>query len=180
MTDWITNLNQEVLLPQHVRLVGGYPEPFYKAPTGKSPAEIRFTRDYERSALHELAHWCIAGESRRRQDDYGYWYEPDGRSGNQQQLFFAVEVKPQALEKHFCDALAIPFDVSVDNLDHNDIEGTETFRNNVEAQYIQYTASGMPERASVIYRCLQQWQQGQGRQEVHNTQGEIPWQCQKN
>ncbi len=162
MTDWIAHLNREVMLPRHTRLVGGFPEPFYQAPSGEIPAEVQFTKDYERSALHELAHWCIAGAARRNCDDFGYWYEPDGRSGSQQQLFFKVEVKPQALERHFCDALGIPFDVSVDNLGNIDVDGVETFRHDVGRQYSHYTSTGLPERASVIYRCLQQWRAGAG------------------
>ncbi len=50
------------------------------------------------SALHEIAHWCIAGENRCQQVDYGYWYEPNGRSEERQFEFEKVEVKPQALE----------------------------------------------------------------------------------
>jgi len=180
MIHWIDHLNCEVLLPRNTRLAGGFPEPFYKAPSGDAPAEVQFTRNYQRSALHELAHWCIAGDSRRLHDDYGYWYEPDGRSSEQQKLFFKVEVKPQAIEKHFCEALSIPFDVSLDNLDNNVIDGLEAFRNNVERQYTHYTTTGLPERASVIYKCLQQWMLEQGRQEQSNKQGEDQWQCQKN
>ena len=162
MIDWIEYLNREVMPALQTRLVGGFPEPFYQAPSGKAPAEVQFTRDYERSALHELAHWCIAGAARRLHDDYGYWYEPDGRTGSQQQLFFKVEVKPQALERHFCDALDIAFDVSVDNLENIDIDGVETFKRDVERQYTHYASTGLPERASVIYQCLQQWRQAQG------------------
>ena len=162
MIDWIEHLNREVMPALQIRLVGGFPEPFYQAPSGKVSAEVQFTRDYERSALHELAHWCIAGAARRLHDDYGYWYEPDGRTGSQQQLFFKVEVKPQALEKHFCDALGIAFDVSVDNLENVDIDGVETFKRDVERQYTHYASTGLPERASVIYQCLQQWRQTLG------------------
>ena len=170
MTDWIEHLNREVMLPRHTRLAGGFPEPFYRAAAKDALAEIQFAHDHERSALHELAHWCIAGAARRQRDDYGYWYEPDGRTGSQQQLFFQVEVKPQALEKHFCAALGIPFDVSVDNLGNTELEGIATFRHAVEQQYSHYAATGLPERASVIYRCLQQWQQAQGRQGQPNKQ----------
>lgn len=38
------------------------------------------------------------GEKRRQLVDFGYWYAPDGRSAEQQELFQAVEVKPQAME----------------------------------------------------------------------------------
>lgn len=162
MTDWFEHLNNKVLLGHGTRLVGGFSEPFYKAPTGDSLAEVQFTRDYERSALHELAHWCIAGEARRRMDDYGYWYEPDGRTDRQQARFFAVEVKPQALEKHFCNALNIPFGISVDNLGNTGVDGIDEFKTGVNRQFALYATTGLPERASVIYDCLYQWKQFQG------------------
>jgi hypothetical protein len=159
MTDWQEHLNKEILLAHNTWLVGGFSEPFYKAAAGSSLSEVQFTRDYERSALHELAHWCIAGEARRRMDDYGYWYEPDGRTDRQQAQFFEVEVKPQALEKHFCHALDLPFGVSVDNLGNTAVDGIDEFKACVDRQYALYAAIGLPERASVIYDCLHQWKQ---------------------
>ena len=57
-------------------LEGGADEPVYRP---GNPHRICYTRDYFRSALHEIAHWCVAGPRRRRLDDYGYWYAPDGR-----------------------------------------------------------------------------------------------------
>lgn len=95
------------------QLVGGFDEPFYQA----DPAQIQFRLDYPRSALHEVAHWCVAGPERRRQDDYGYWYAPDGRDAQQQALFERVEVRPQALEALFCEACGLEFSPSLDNLD---------------------------------------------------------------
>src|SRR3546814_2809228 len=56
-----------------------------------------------RRASDLVAHWCLAGAARRRQDDYGYWYAADGRDLEQQHLFEQVEVKPQALELLFSD-----------------------------------------------------------------------------
>lgn len=95
------------------RLVGGFDEPFYQA---GPPAQIQFRADYPRSALHEVAHWCVAGTERRKLDDYGYWYAPDGRNAAQQKAFEQVEVRPQALESLFCAALGIDFSPSLDNL----------------------------------------------------------------
>jgi elongation factor P hydroxylase len=151
MTDWLAQLNNEVLLAHNARLVGGFSEPFYKTAAGSSLAEVQFTRDYERSALHELAHWCIAGEARRRIDDYGYWYEPDGRTDRQQARFFEVEVKPQALD--------LPFEASVDNLGNTAVDGIDEFKARVDRQCALYAATGLPERAYVIYDCLHQWKQ---------------------
>jgi elongation factor P hydroxylase len=75
-----------------------------------------YREDYFASALHEVAHWCIAGEQRRQQLDFGYWYAPDGRSPEQQGAFEAVEYKPQALEWFFSLACGYRFRLSADNL----------------------------------------------------------------
>ncbi|MBZ2187511.1 elongation factor P hydroxylase [Alcanivorax sp. JB21] len=95
-------------------LCGGAEEPLYQP---GAPHRIVYTRDYFRSALHEVAHWCVAGEKRRQLPDYGYWYAPDGRDAVQQQAFEQVEVRPQALELLFCEACGHPFSVSLDNLE---------------------------------------------------------------
>lgn len=99
------------------RLQGGAEEPLYQpAASGDDWHRIVYAHDYFRSALHEIAHWCVAGEARRRQLDYGYWYAPDGRDAEQQRTFMTVEVAPQALELLFCAASGHPFRVSLDNL----------------------------------------------------------------
>jgi elongation factor P hydroxylase len=67
MRRWLNALNDSVLHHYRTRIIGGFAEPFYKAASGDAFAEIRFTHDYERSALHELGHWCVAGEQRREQ-----------------------------------------------------------------------------------------------------------------
>ena len=95
-------------------LCGGAEEPLYQP---GAPHRIVYTRDYFRSALHEVAHWCVAGEKRRQLPDYGYWYAPDGRDAAQQRAFEQVEVRPQALELLFCEACGHPFSVSLDNLE---------------------------------------------------------------
>ena len=77
---------------------------------------IIFARGFYASAMHEIAHWCLAGDERRQQLDYGYWYAPDGRTVSQQQLFESVEVKPQALEWIFSKSCGHRFRVSADNL----------------------------------------------------------------
>lgn len=99
----------------NTRLVGGFGEPLYlPAVTGK-PAEIRFREDFVASALHEVAHWCIAGPGRREQLDFGYFYEPERREPDQQMRFERFEVKPQALEWIFSSAAGLPFRLSRDN-----------------------------------------------------------------
>ena len=150
MRPWLDDLNREVLARYDTVIQGGFEEPLYRAPVDGRPAEIRFTHDFERSALHELAHWCIAGKARRLQDDYGYWYAPDGRDPAQQQLFYRVEVRPQAIEKHFCQALGLPFEVSTDNLDNPGCAGLAEFRRNVDARFADFAADGLPPRAAEI------------------------------
>jgi elongation factor P hydroxylase len=165
MVKWVEHLNGTVLINHGTRLTGGYSEPYYKAPGTTSLAEVQFTRDYERSALHELGHWCVAGKQRRLLNDYDYWYIPDGRSDEQQRLFFAVEVKPQAVEKYFCTALALPFVISVDNLGNHPQTGVNEFNDRVNEQYCRYQVEGFPSRATEIFTCMQQWysrQTGQG------------------
>ena len=157
MIKWIEHLNDSVLHHHGVRLIGGYPEPFYKAAEPGLLAEVQFTRDYERSALHELGHWCIAGKQRRLLNDYGYWYVPDGRTDEQQRLFYTVEARPQAVEKHFCSALELPFEVSADNLGNYSRADMDAFSGRVDEQYRLYQSTGFPHRATDIYECLRQW-----------------------
>jgi hypothetical protein len=154
---WVAYLNDRVLHRYNTRLNGGFPEPYYKASQAGMPAEVQFTRDYERSALHELGHWCIAGQQRRRMNDYGYWYVPDGRSEAQQLLFYSVEIRPQAVEKHFCVALALPFEVSADNLGNHSRTDRDQFSHRVDEQYQRYRSEGFPPRATEICDCLRQW-----------------------
>lgn len=104
---------QVFLAAYDTRLEGGADEPVYLP---GAPNRILYTRDYFRSALHEVAHWCVAGAERRTREDYGYWYAPDGRDAAQQADFLHVEVVPQALELLFCAACGHDFRVSLDNL----------------------------------------------------------------
>lgn len=97
-------------------LVANADEPLYIPATKNRAAEIHFRKNYYSSALHEIAHWCIAGKERRTQVDYGYWYIADGRNHKQQQAFFDAEVKPQSLEWLFSTACGYPFSISVDNI----------------------------------------------------------------
>lgn len=121
----------------HTLLQGGVDEPFYLPPAPPEPAKILFTRDYFASALHEVAHWCVAGEDRRRVADYGYWYAPDGRSAAQQAEFERVEIKPQALEWLFSSACGTPFRVSADNLTSG-LGASVEFRDAIAAQARRY------------------------------------------
>lgn len=97
-------------------LIGGADEPFYRAAaTAQDEHHLYYRGDYPASALHEIAHWCIAGEQRRQRDDFGYWYEPGERCAERQRQFEAAEVAPQALEWLFARACGRSFQLSVDN-----------------------------------------------------------------
>lgn len=124
----------------------------------------------------EQSHWCIAGEQRRQLEDFGYWYEPDGRNHAQQEKFLSVEVKPQALEKIFSQAAAYPFQVSLDNLlavdeqFHNSVNGilavekskqqVEKFTAAVDEQVEKYFLNGLPLRAQTFKQALENFYQG--------------------
>lgn len=131
----------------NTRLQGSGDEPVY-LPLDASCAwhRVVFTRDYYASALHEIAHWCIAGEGRRKLVDYGYWYAPDGRTASQQKAFEQVEVYPQALEWIFSEACGYRFRVSVDNLTQNLGAGTD-FIDAVAQRARLLCRKGLPGRA---------------------------------
>ncbi len=145
--DLVRIFNHCFLSRYNTELCGHAPEPFYTPATETHPARIDYRDDYFASALHEIAHWCIAGEQRRLLEDYGYWYEPDGRSQAQQQLFESVEIKPQAMEWIFSLCCRAPFYLSVDNL-NNSVGFSQTFKDNVYQQAIVYLEQGLPERAA--------------------------------
>jgi elongation factor P hydroxylase len=136
------------------RLVGGGEEPLYRPADAEIDYhQIVFRSDYAASALHEAAHWCIAGEQRRLLVDYGYWYEPDGRGVEQQRIFESVEAKPQALEWLFSVAAGRQFRVSVDNLDGDEIDPFP-FRLAVWQNVRRYLAFGLPPRAAQFCQAL--------------------------
>jgi elongation factor P hydroxylase len=102
----------------NTQLIGGAQEPLYQPAAIAGQLHSLFYReDFFASALHEVAHWCIAGEARRQQLDFGYWYAPEGRSPEQQKAFETAEIKPQALEWYFSTACGYRFQISVDNFD---------------------------------------------------------------
>jgi len=139
-------------------LVGGADEPLYQPATGDcSSHRIFYREDYFSSALHEIAHWCIAGEARRQLVDFGYWYNPDGRTLGQQRAFEQVEVKPQALEWLFSVAAGIKFTVSADNLSASDataVAPSTEFMAALTAQALLYCGRGLPQRPAQFVRVL--------------------------
>jgi elongation factor P hydroxylase len=136
-------------------LVSGYREPIYFPAQNSTPARVCFREDFASSALHEAAHWCIAGEKRRQLVDFGYWYEPDGRTGMQQKEFEQVEVKPQALEWLFSLAAGICFQVSVDNLAGEQTD-TSSFKQAVYTEAQSMINNSLPKRAQIFLDALRQ------------------------
>ena len=115
--DIITIFNHTFYSSLNTKLVSGNEEPLYQpADEHIDFHQIIFAHGYFSSALHELAHWLVAGEKRRRRVDYGYWYEPDGRTQQQQAEFEKVEILPQAIEWALAVSCGVKFDVSSDNL----------------------------------------------------------------
>lgn len=140
-------------------LIKGGIEPEY-IPSGNDNNchQVIFTQDYFSSALHEIAHWCVAGFNRRKLYDYGYWYTPDGRNEQQQKNFERVEVKPQALEWLFSQACGISFRLSVDNLEAC-LGASDEFKLAIVNQAHQYCTLGVNDRAGNFINALCQYYQ---------------------
>jgi elongation factor P hydroxylase len=138
----------------NTRLVKGNDEPVYiPANADQSYHAIYFAHGFFSSALHECAHWFIAGPERRLQEDYGYWYAPDGRNAEQQLLFQTVEIKPQAIESILSESAGHPFQISVDNLSGEPYD-TENFKTAVFQQAEVYRLQGLPKRAERFRQAL--------------------------
>jgi elongation factor P hydroxylase len=137
-------------------LIGGAVEPLYLPPSPSAHAEIRYTRDYAQSALHELAHWCIAGPERRQRPDYGYWYQPPPRDAVARARFFVVESRAQGLELLLARAAGVRFHVSVDD------PGAESgdFAARVEAAARAWLAGTLARRTREVLAALNpRWRQ---------------------
>ncbi|QRN05132.1 diaminobutyrate-2-oxoglutarate aminotransferase [Legionella sp. MW5194] len=152
--DLITLFNHCFAASYNTRLVKGEEEPIYLPADNERPWHaIVFAHGFFSSALHECAHWLIAGAERRLQVDFGYWYVPDGRNEEQQQLFQQVEVKPQAMEWILSMAAGCRFRLSLDNLNGapTDYQG---FKEAVYQQALRYCRQGLPPRAARFRQAL--------------------------
>jgi elongation factor P hydroxylase len=137
------------------RLVRGGEEPLYLPADAAVPYHrVIFARGFYASALHEIGHWCIAGERRRQREDYGYWYLPEGRDAEQQRDFESVEVAPQALELLFSRACRRSFHVSVDNLGGTTEVDRAAFLARVQARAARFEREGLPPRAAAMRWAL--------------------------
>ncbi len=152
--DLITIFGDTFYKQYNTRLVKGGDEPLYlPAYDHCSYHQIIFARGYYASAFHEIAHWCQAGEARRLQEDFGYWYIPDGRNEQQQKKFEQVEIIPQAIEWAFNVAAQKKFHVSSDNLDGFQAD-TAGFKEKVFLQVQIFLERGFPHRATQFIEAL--------------------------
>ena len=152
--DLITIFNQCFEQEFNTQLVKGGDEPLYLPADENRPYHaIFFARGFFSSALHECAHWLIAGEKRRLQVDFGYWYVPDGRTTEEQTLFQAAEVKPQAMEWILSKAAGYPFRLSIDNLSGEESDAS-AFILAVHTQVKTYCERGLSPRAKRFYDAL--------------------------
>jgi elongation factor P hydroxylase len=157
--DLIELFNQTFAQSENTVLVKGEDEPIYiPAKTAQDKHQIVFAHGYFSSALHEIAHWCIAGKKRRLLEDYGYWYCPDGRNQTQQTEFEKVEIKPQAIEWALSCAANKKFRVSTDNLNGAPVD-TLSFQEAVKIQANNYLVTGFPKRALLFMKVLQNFYQ---------------------
>lgn len=142
---------------ENTRLIKGDDEPVYLPANQETPFhQVVFAHGFYASALHEIAHWCIAGKKRRQLTDYGYWYCPDGRDASQQAEFEKVEVKPQAIEWAFSQAAGFDFKVSTDNLDGVEPDRA-SFEKSVSEQLFLYQQTLFPPRAEQFISALSQF-----------------------
>lgn len=131
-------------------LITGEDEPVYlPADTQNKQHRIVFAHGFYASALHEIAHWLVAGEQRRLLVDYGYWYEPDGRDAKLQAEFEKVEITPQAIEWALAASCGFKFDVSVDNLSDISIDRL-SFKHKVHDRVMNYLQNGFSERTILL------------------------------
>lgn len=141
---------------EKTRLVGGAPEPLYlPATAGQPEARLFYREDFFASALHETAHWCIAGVQRRARKDFGYWYVPQGRGPAEQAAFLQVEARPQALEWCFSAACGYDFRLSLDNLaTPENADQAAAFAQRVVAEARRFQRDGLPQRAARFFAAL--------------------------
>ena len=145
--------NRQFQASHQTRLVGAGSEPLYlPATAAHSWHQIIFRADYAASALHEVAHWCLAGARRRQLEDYGYWYQAD-RDFDRQQQFEQVEGKPQALEWIFSQAAGLPFRLSSDNFDAANLDRPRQ-QAWVRDQARGLISQGLPVRARQVAQAL--------------------------
>ena len=140
-----------VFVDHKVVMNGGHAEPLY-IPSVRI-AEIQYRQDYTASALHEAAHWCIAGQGRRRLKDYGYFYSPPPRTQVDSVRFEAAEVEAQSMELLFSEAAGLLFQPSTDAVDAP-TNGLDKFGHRILIRARERRRLGLPERAEKFMTAL--------------------------
>jgi hypothetical protein len=143
--------DEPIYLPAHHTDIGIPAKPY---------AQVVFAHGFYASALHEIAHWCLAGEQRRTLVDFGYWYCPDGRTAEQQAKFQQVEIKPQAIEWALCISAGFSFNVSCDNISGDEFgqqPDRHQFQKTIFKQVKAYLEEGFPKRAQQLMHRLAQF-----------------------
>ena len=137
------------------RLELGTDEPIYLPANEQVPFHrIIFANGFFSSALHEISHWCVAGPQRRLLEDFGYWYEPDGRTQARQEEFERVEVRPQAYEWILSQSAGFPFTVSCDNLNGDFEPDRIAFMTRVHREVLDILQKGLPLRVQLLSDAL--------------------------
>lgn len=153
--DLICIFNDTFAAHYNTRLELGGDEPIYlPADDSCDHHRIIFARGFYASALHEIAHWCVAGPERRLLEDFGYWYEPDGRSAEVQAAFEAVEIRPQAYEWILALSAGFPFNVSCDNLNGDFEPDRLQFMSKVQQEVWSILSAGLPLRVKMLADAL--------------------------
>lgn len=144
-----------------VELMGGAAEPLYlPAEKYEQYHKLIYTFDYPASALHELAHWCLASDEQLQRKDWGHWYVPDGRNVEQQQRFQRAEVRVQALEWILAQAANRPFRESSDNLSGTVLD-EGLFKESIYQQVLVFCEQGLPPRAGQLAEAFAQASRGE-------------------
>ncbi len=147
--------NRLFALSFHTVLVGGASAPYYLPSKAPHRSVIRYRENFAASALHEAAHWCIAGKRRLLKRDFAYWYLPSPRTAEQSAAFLAAECPVQAMEMIFAEAAGLPFRVSLDDLDLELSSRRESFAAEVAASATTWWDHGLPPRAAAFVEGLQ-------------------------
>ena len=148
--DLIEIFNGLFLETLNTELVAGEDEPVYLPASPDYPLHrIIFAHGFFASALHEIAHWCVAGPERRKLEDFGYWYKPDGRTVLEQREFEQVEQRPQAYEWILSVSAGKRFHFSADNLSGG-VGASEAFKQSVARRAQQTIQQGMNSRLQAL------------------------------
>ncbi len=138
----------------NTELVRGDGEPIYLPADSDYPHHrIIFAHGFFSSALHEIAHWCVAGPDRRLLEDFGYWYKPDGRTAEEQAEFERVEVSPQAYEWILTVSAGRKFHFSADNLSQG-LGASDSFKQAVLDRVHETLVNGMNPRLQALSEAL--------------------------